>query len=722
MPIVINRRHTWGQYADEEHRAHATADPVPSTGDWTAQSGVFIHHRGPGDAGDLVSEEDCRRDIAAVYEGHLADEEQNYDDIAYNFVVCLHGHIYEGRGYERGEANGNSYVDGVGRNAGFYSVLGLMRSDNLATEEMLTSMRGLIAHLRQSAPKKAGPKILRHSDGFPTECPGNLAMYARQGSTIDPSAPWTGLGDVHVHRVQRWVNEAYASAPGYVPCPEYGRTGWHTVLSLTQALQHELGISPTVQNFGPGTFEAVRRLNRMPSSAEPSRGLLGVVNGALWCKGYWASTSLIVWDRDSENALARVYADMGLPYENETVRRAMWPHVLKGLLRMDQFRQVPGGDGHIRAIQQRLNSRYVAEVGIPAMGLVPCDGVYSRDVQQGFMMALQYEIGIAPAAINGYFGGGTQEALRGVGSGRLTGNLRYLFRAACYFNSPTYGAQGVLAYRPEDIGTDTETASHTAWLTTFQKFSQLPASGKNDYATWAQLLVSSGDVTRPASGCDCITTITPERGRRLMAAGYRIVGRYLDEHLTPDDPDYRGKALKPGEPQDIIDAGLRFFPIFQYNGTLLENFTYAKGYDQGGKAHQKAVEHGIGAGTCIYFGVDYDATDEEIDSHIVPYFKGVRARLTELGGRYTFGPYGSRNVCARVTRECAARWSFVSGMSWGFSGNLGFPLPVNWSFNQIREFEFETGWGLDHNIWRDGGDPGVSALTLSARSGTRSRR
>ncbi|GAA3494596.1 hypothetical protein GCM10019016_016960 [Streptomyces prasinosporus] len=56
------------------------------------------------------------------------------------------------------------------------------------------------------------------------------------------------------------------------------------------------------------------------------------------------------------------------------------------------------------------------------------------------------------------------------------------------------------------------------------------------------------------------------------------------------------------------------------------------------------------------------------------------------------------------------------------TGNLGFPLPVNWSFHQIREFEFEPGRGLDHNVWRDGGDPGVSALTTSARSGTRNRR
>ena len=63
-----------------------------------------------------------------------------------------------------------------------------------------------------------------------------------------------------------------------------------------------------------------------------------------------------------------------------------------------------------------------------------------------------------------------------------------------------------------------------------------------------------------------------------------------------------------------------------------------------------------------------------------------------------------------ATYEVGARWSLVSGMSWGYSGNLGFPLPDNWSFNQIREYEFQSGWGLDHDIWRDGADSGVSAL------------
>lgn len=718
MTVTINKRAAWAPYVPEVHREHAAADPQPSDNpNWNPVGGVFIHHRGgPNPLGnDYETEESCRQDIADIYESHRGNDRDFDGDIGYNFLICRHGNIYEGRGYERGEANAAGYVDGVlGRNAAFYSICALMRSNHTATEDLLRAYRELIRHLREEAPKRAGNRILPHSYEFETECPGNLTMYAQERSTIDPAAPWTGLADLYVFEAQKWVNAAYRGAPGYEDCPEDGRTGWSTVLSLTQGLQQEHGISPTVQNFGPGTFDAVRRRDTLPNE-EYKLNLIRIYNGGLWCKGYWTSTTLAYWDSDSEDALQTLYGHAGLSYSDASMRHTMWPHVARALLRMDQFRLVPGGDGEIRRIQQRLNSRYVAGVGIPAMGLVPCDGHYSRDVQQGFMMALQYELGIPLDSINGYFGPGTQAGLRGLGSGRLTGDLRHLFRSACYFNSPVPVGDGPapMGYQPADIDTDAETSTHVEWLRAFQRFSQIPVTGTNDYTTWAQLLVSSGDTDRPATGCDCITEITADRGRQLRNAGYQIVGRYLDEHLPPDDPYYLGKALKPGEPQTILDAGLRFFPIFQYNGTQLDNFTYPKGHDQGRIAHRKALEHGIPPGTCIYFAVDYDAMDAEIDSNIRPYFQGVRDGLAELGNRYCFGVYGSRNVCSRVSREVGARWSLVSGMSWGYSGNLGFPLPGNWSFNQIREYEFQPDWHLDHDVWRQGADPGVSTLVSS---------
>ncbi|MDA0639520.1 glycoside hydrolase domain-containing protein [Nonomuraea ferruginea] len=714
--MTINARSTWAGYVTgvtDAQKAQAFAAPVPSSGAWEPSTGgVFLHHRGnrsfsPG------SEEDCKKDVAEVF---AHDVTGDYADIQYNFFVCPHGIVYEGRGYERGEANFGAYitVDGVslGRNTAFYSICGLLRSWDQPTDAMLRSIRDLIAHLRGEAPasRRAGRRILPHSAGYDTECPGNLTPYATNGSPIDPAVSWDEgtLMDMNVFAAQKWVNTRYDGvAPGYVRVLETGRTGWATVLSLTQALQHELGISPTVQSFGPATMRAVQDHPLRPDT-ETDPSIITIYNYALWCKGYYATDPPYIWDTRSRDSFQALIGHMGLT--GVVITNALWARIARALLTMDQFRLVPGGDAATQAIQQHLNKRYVAQRAIPAMNLVPCDGYYSREVQKGLMMAIQYELGIGLNDINGYFGPGTQSGLRTRGAGTLTGDFRLLFRAACFFNSPTYDNGRQVPYSSQDIYTDTQTATHTSWLRTFQSFSQIPVTGTNDYTTWAQLLISAGDTEREATGCDCITEITLERGRLLMQNGYRIVGRYLDEHLPPSDPDYLGKALKPGELQNIFAAGLRMFPIFQYNGTQLANFTYDKGYDQGRKADEKARAFGLPPGACIYFAVDYDALDTEITSNVVPYFRGVRTALEQLGGRYQFGVYGSRNVCSRVSAEAGARWSFVSGMSWGFSGNLGYPLPANWSLNQIREYAFQPGWGLDRNVWRQGGDPGVSSV------------
>jgi peptidoglycan hydrolase-like protein with peptidoglycan-binding domain len=242
----------------------------------------------------------------------------------------------------------------------------------------------------------------------------------------------------------------------------------------------------------------------------------------------------------------------------------------------------------------------------------------------------------------------------------------------------------------------------------FQAFSALTVNGTGDYQTWAQLLVSTGDPDRPASACDTSRRISASRSKSLYDAGYRVIGRYLAE-----EPQYNTeKPIAPGELDAIFSGGLRVFPIWQYGARTLGDFKYTVGFQHGLLAHEKAVANGFNKGTVIYFAVDYDATDPEITSNIVPYFNGVQSGLASKGKRYIAGVYGSRNVCSRVTDEAYARFSFVSGMSWGFSGNLGFPMPSNWSFTQIKEFTFAAGgdsFPLDNDVLHPKTDPGVGA-------------
>ncbi|AEW99225.1 glycoside hydrolase domain-containing protein [Streptantibioticus cattleyicolor] len=520
------------------------------------------------------------------------------------------------------------------------------------------------------------------------------------------------MADAKVLEAQKWVNATYGNVNGYVRCPEDGRTGWSTMNALVMGLQHELGIDPVVASFGPTTVAKFAALGDIGFGWDKNRNIVAVLEHALFCKGYWAvePDSYGWFTGVTREAVKSLRSNMGIPEGDGTINAK----IAKCILNMDAYVVVAGGTDKIRGIQQWLNGRYWQK---DAYNIGPCDGIYSRDVQKALMVALQYELGLTPT---GNFGPGTQAGLKAhpLKQGD-SGIFVQLFTAACVFNEPVI-VHGLDDQEVRTTFKDTYDAKTTEYVQLFQKFSQLPdTSGSGDYQTWAQLLVSMGDPDREAHGCDTRFEITASRGKWLYDNGYRIVGRYLY-----DPPGSTlDKEIKPGELKTIFDSGLAVFPIYQDNARQLADFTYTTGYQHALNAHKLATGYGFNRGTTIYFACDYDATQEEIDGSpqgIVAYFNGVSAGLASQGKKYFHGVYGSRNVCTNVTRKTLARYSFVSGMSWGFSGNLGFPLPDNWTVNQIKEFKVTNGadsFDLDRDVWRDvrsGGDPGARSVNDSA--------
>ena len=90
--------------------------------------------------------------------------------------------------------------------------------------------------------------------------------------------------------------------------------------------------------------------------------------------------------------------------------------------------------------------------------------------------------------------------------------------------------------------------------------------------------------------------------------------------------------------------------------------------------------------------MDFDAYEFQIDSMILPYFRQISATFNSSKNpmRYKVGVYGPRLVCTKVSDAGYASFSFVGDMSTGFSGNLGYPIPDNWAFDQFHEFTFES--------------------------------
>ena len=220
-----------------------------------------------------------------------------------------------------------------------------------------------------------------------------------------------------------------------------------------------------------------------------------------------------------------------------------------------------------------------------------------------------------------------------------------------------------------------------------------PVSQSVDAYTWMSLLTSCGNPNRPAKACDTRFEITDEFAEQLKADGYEIVGRYLtepgQESLNPAD---YFKAIRTGELERIVKHGLKYFPIFQEYSTKLTHFTPEAGKRHAQEAVKAAQRLGVPP-TVIYFAVDMDVYEYQVEDVIVPYFKAIQDNLSD---GYGVGIYASRNTCSIVSEHGYSISSFVSDMSTGFSGNLGFPIPANWNYDQFAEISgYHDKWDLD---------------------------
>ncbi|MEA5454040.1 DUF1906 domain-containing protein [Sinomonas sp. JGH33] len=488
------------------------------------------------------------------------------------------------------------------------------------------------------------------------------------------------MADEMVLRAQRWINSYKVN--GIPIVPEDGQTSWSVMYALTRILQYELRIVTLSDNFGPTTLSELSR--QYPVIDETCRvaAIVKVVQAGLYCKGYNGGDINGSFDSRTSAGAASMKANMGL--------LGLWPgggitpKTMKALLTMDAYVLTGRGTETVQSVQRWLNSRYMNRRNF---FVIPCDGNFSRDVQKALMLAIQFELGMADDIANGIFGPGTKSGLRshilGIGT---TGIWVQLFTAAMIFNR-----------RPGVTFTPTYTAQLRDQVLAFQSFAILPRTGQADFQTWASLLVSTGDDTRRGVAFDCITTVTPERAKTLYAQGYRITGRYLCNGTAGTF----NKMIEPTELATIATSGMSCFPIFQTWGGSASYFNANQGYSDGLSAVTWARHHGFKSGTRIYFAVDFDALDYQVTANVIPHFEAIGRALQIYGSEYKVGIYGPRNVCTRVSEAGHTSASFVSDMSIGFSGNLGYPLPPDWAFDQISTVTLGTGSGqieIDNNI------------------------
>jgi len=465
--------------------------------------------------------------------------------------------------------------------------------------------------------------------------------------------------DSMVLATQKWLNKTYGSVPKYKSVPETGNTGWPTIYGLIRGMQHELGIA--LQDGAPAFGEATSAAFDKKVVPNLKNGyksnFVYLIQGAFWAKGVNPEEFTGVYSAHTDLAVKALQKDAGIPANG-----ILDSQLAQALFDMSAFVRVSGGDNNVRQMQQYLNANYRQYTGI-----LPADGIYQRATNTALIYGVQVELGLGNVA-NG-----------------LGGKITRLVQYALYVNMKEYLAtKGTTG--PAITGTLDGTTQNI--LSQFQSFMMLDPvqKGQPDSTTMYSLMLSSGNPARNFFGMDTSYQLDSSMIKALVAYEVNYVGRYLTGTVG-SGATKRNKNLTLNEAQNIIKAGLKLVPIYQDNNPDLSYFNYDQGFKDARLAVDAALTIGIPNGHTIYFAVDMDMTDEEITATAIPYFQGIAAGISH----YNIGVYGTRNASSRVSQAVpAVLYSYVSNMSTGFSGNLGFSQPTNWAFDQF----FEDGVGV----------------------------
>lgn len=165
-------------------------------------------------------------------------------------------------------------------------------------------------------------------------------------------------------------------------------------------------------------------------------------------------------------------------------------------------------------------------------------------------------------------------------------------------------------------------------------------------------------------GFDSATPISAAKAKELYANGYDFICRYFSHN-----PE---KNLTRPEAQDISDAGLSIVSAWEAQGDQYASFNTVMGLADAVAAKNQAQACGQPAGSAIYFAVDFDATQAEIDGGISGYFG--EAELT-LGPAYMVGDYGSPLVNASLASKGLAARAWRA-QSTGWAGDHSQPADI----------------------------------------------
>lgn len=207
--------------------------------------GVAIHWEGP----KIGSREHsaCPDLVRSIQDFH--QRVRGWSDVAYNFMVCEHGYVFEGRGAYRGSAaNGSTQA-----NLDYHAICALVGQGDPIPDLLL---QGIKEARQVCIDAGVGNEVVGHRDLFNTSCPGpDLYEHVQKGTFAGPIAKT-------VAAVKKAVVKVVTAKP--TPTLRRGSTGAH-VKALQAGLNRAFPAYSHLAvdgQYGPATEVVVKEFQR----------------------------------------------------------------------------------------------------------------------------------------------------------------------------------------------------------------------------------------------------------------------------------------------------------------------------------------------------------------------------------------------------------------------------------------------------------------------------
>lgn len=213
------------------------------------RGGVAVHYVGAGKLTG-VDHDKCAPRVRSIENDHVNGN--GWDGIAYNFLACEHGYVFEGRGLGRRSAAQGT----TSGNQNYYAVCALIGAQDTPGDTLKNALRDAIDYMRNDG---AGARLRGHRDFRATSCPG------------DPLYQWVGAGAPRPGETSPWPGRYLRLTSPYMRGAD---VEW-----VQQRLNHH-GADPRLDVdgiFGPLTEAAVIKFQKA-NDLDPD----GIVGPLTW--------------------------------------------------------------------------------------------------------------------------------------------------------------------------------------------------------------------------------------------------------------------------------------------------------------------------------------------------------------------------------------------------------------------------------------------------------